>query len=213
MYRFFSLCFVLALCSACNRNAPTPPTNDNYDLIVNKNEEGQVLEEYQVLKNTQTQAGYYRSYYEDGTLLEHSFYTAGKLDSVQRFYHPKGSLKSEAMLKDGLYHGPFKEYYEDGTTRQEVNFVENAMQGEMRNYYPNGQLKEIVQFQDNVERGPFVEYYENGNLKAEGQYAGRSDAGLELVHGALKEYNEEGTLVRRKACEMGICKTVWTAED
>ena len=66
---------------------------------------------------------------------------------------------------------------------------------------------EEVAFEGNMENGPFKEFYENGKPKATGAYLEGDNE-----HGELLEYDTTGTLIARKQCDRGICKTLWTLE-
>ena len=59
-------------------------------------------------------------------------------------------------------------------------------------------------FVNNDENGPFREYYKNGNIKAEGTYINGPNE-----QGELKEYNEDGELIKIMSCTNGICNTIW----
>ena len=98
-------------------------------------------------------------------------------------------------------------YFESGQIKQEGVYKNGETIGEWKGYYENGQLKEIVTYSKNLENGPFKEYYKNGKLKTEGTYRdGDNEDGL------LKEYDETGTLIKKKECKMGVCNTIWSKE-
>ena len=78
------------------------------------------------------------------------------------------------------------------------------MDGVWKRYYDTGELREEVNFVNNDENGPFREYYKNGNIKAEGTYINGPNE-----QGELKEYNEDGELIKIMSCTNGICNTIW----
>lgn len=151
--------------------------------------------------------GVLRRYDPEGKLVEEVNYESDTLQGLRILYYSEGDTQTVETYDRGLFEGPWRTYYENGVLKQEGLYAGNQMTGEWRRYYQNGQLMEVVTFSGNAENGPFVEYYPNGKLKAEGAYL---DGDYE--HGLLKEYNEEGLLVRKAQCENGICRTIWRAE-
>jgi antitoxin component YwqK of YwqJK toxin-antitoxin module len=122
-------------------------------------------------------------------------------------------VESIEHYQKGEYHGKYQKFYESGQLKIEQEFVDGAMQGFSLRYYPNGVLEEKVTIRDSEENGPFWEYYENGNLKTEGSYAPSEDASfsdnVSLEQGELKEYDENGQLIRIADCNKGVCLTRW----
>ena len=179
-------------------------SNCSGELVQQKNDQGQVIEEYTVNKDG-LKDGIYKAYDDQGNLMEESQYKDGVLHGERKIFD-KGVLYSiETRVKDE-YEGPYKSYYENGQINMEGDYSDGAMNGPWKRYYPSGQLMEIVELVNNNENGPFVEYYENGNLKAEGNY---KDGDNE--HGLLKLYSEDGQLVKKMDCKEGICRTIWEA--
>ncbi len=182
----------------------------NTQIIEKKNDQGQVIERYQLItkNNKPVKEGFYERYDDSGRLLEKCVYKDDKLNGPRQLYQ-QGILESEEVRLNDLYHGDFKAYFPDGKIQLEASYIDNVMTGDVRVYYPSGKLKEIVRFADNVENGPFVEYYENGKLKAEGQYK-QLDGAVE--DGELKLYDTSGTLIKIMDCELGKCTTRWTKD-
>lgn len=143
----------------------------------------------------------------DNKKLEEAEYNGGTLNGKRTLFYENGQAEIVETYVDGVFEGSFLMYYENGQLKQEGNYKNGETVGEWKGFYQSGQLKEIVTFAKNAENGPFTEYHENGQLKTEGNYLnGDNEDGL------LKEYDETGTLVTKKDCKMGICKTIWKKE-
>ncbi|MEL6719235.1 MAG: toxin-antitoxin system YwqK family antitoxin [Bacteroidota bacterium] len=177
------------------------------ELVVEKNEEGVVLEEYTVKPKSQEKEGLYKSFDTNGRLIEEATYTDGKLNGERRLYYESGKVESIETYEKGTFNGRFLSFFEDGKVQLQGEYVNDNMEGEWTAYYENGQIKEIVQFEHNNENGPFIEYHEDGNLKAKGSYLNG-----DKEHGLLELYDESGTLERKMQCDNGHCKTTWVVE-
>lgn len=188
----------MAFLAACNSDIDTVETRD---------EQGKVKEVYTRSKKDFLKDGLYKRFFPNGTLHEEVRYVRDKMDGERKFYFENGVLESSESYRDGVIDGVYKKFYPNGVLQQQMQYVNGAIQGQSLSYYPNGVLKEKVMIRDNDENGPFVEYYENGNIKAEGTYANGP-----LEEGALKEYDENGVLVRTAECAQGRCTTVWKKE-
>jgi antitoxin component YwqK of YwqJK toxin-antitoxin module len=195
----FLLCSAVLLLASCT---------ETHDLVEVKDEEGNLLERFQVLKETYVKDGTYEAFYPSGAVLEEATYQNDTLQGTRTLYYENGQAQVVEEYDKGLFVGTFTAYHENGEVELRGSYEDNAMEGEWQAFYDNGQLKEVVQFTNNQENGPFIEYYANGNLKTEGNYLnGDTEDGL------LKEYNEEGVLIRKALCENGICRTTWTLES
>jgi len=143
-----------------------------------------------------------------GIVTDSCFYQDGKIHGVRKIWTEKGLLDIAETYQNGILHGQYITYYPDGKIKKTHEFVNNQIEGEVRQYYPGGQLKAVVQFKGNMENGPFKEFFENGNLSYEGFFEGG-----DFEQDTLKEYDQNGVLVRKMFCEKGICQTVWTPEN
>ena len=192
--------FILALLAlvACSSDIET---------VRNEDPASGIKEEFQRSKKTGQREGFYRKSTTSGVLLEEAFYTKDQLNGVRKLYNEEGRLIIEESHKDGVFEGPYKSYYPDGTLEIEGFYKANETSGTWKRYYPSGALMEEVAFEGNMENGPFKEFYENGKPKATGAYLEGDNE-----HGELLEYDTTGTLIARKQCDRGICKTLWTLE-
>ncbi|MBK8557104.1 MAG: toxin-antitoxin system YwqK family antitoxin [Lewinellaceae bacterium] len=180
------------------------------DTVEQKNDLGQ-KERFERRKKDGAKHGLYQRFFDDGTLAETATYVNDTLQGERRFYYPSGKVESLEHYRNGVLDGAFQKYSEKGNLVIQQQFVDGAMEGLSLRYYPNGQLEEQVTIVHNEENGPFVEYYENGNKKAEGTYAPDGE-GFSGEQGELREYDEQGELVRKADCIMGNCRTIWKKE-
>ena len=193
----FSFFIFLALFFACTGSA--------VETIETKDEQGRI-ERYQRRKKDFAKEGLYQKFHPDGkVVLKEAHYINDTLDGECKYFRPTGGLESIEHYVHGVLDGKYETYYENKQLQIEQTYVNGALQGLSTAYYPNGKVKEKVMLRDNDENGPFTEYYENGQLKAEGQYTPGEDGPLE--QGELKEYNEQGELVRVANCIDGVCLT------
>lgn len=182
--------------------------NDNLSKVEIKNTDGVIVEEYSIRRTDSVKTGIYKQFYDSGELYETGNYKEGILEGIRKLYYISGNLKTEETYKSGHFDGLWKGYYENGNLKLEGYYVNNSMEGEWKGYYENGELKEVVTFSNNLENGPFIEYYPNANIKAKGHYYEGDQE-----HGELLLYNEEGVLVKKMSCEIGVCRTTWTIKD
>ncbi len=182
--------------------------SEDIDKVEVKNANGIVIEEYNIRRTDGVRTGIYNLFYDGGELYETGHYKDGNLEGVRKLYYISGKLKTEETYKSGIFEGVWKSYYENGSLKLEGNYSNNSMEGEWKGYYESGELKEVVTFANNLENGPFVEYYPNNNIKAKGYYFEGDQE-----HGELQLYNEEGVLVKKMSCEIGVCRTIWTVKD
>ncbi len=175
-----------------------------------RDDEGR-LERFQRNKKDFAKEGLYQKFSAEGELLEEAHYHLNVLEGEKKYFYPNGNVESIEFYKNGQLHGKFKKFFEDGKLQLEQDFVNGVMQGLSIRYYPNGNVEERVTMVDNEEKGPFQEYYENGNLKTEGTYA-PSETESALEQGELKEYDENGVLVRVADCVDGRCTTRKTVD-
>ena len=163
--------------------------------------------EYSIDTKTKMKEGLFKRYFENGQLMEEATYLKDVLNGERKIFSPEGNLLSVENYQNGSYEGKFIAYAVDGHVEQEGQYTNNEMSGEWKTYYPGGQLKESVTFANNLENGPFKEYFPNGILKTEGNYKNG-----DREEGELREYQEDGTLLRIANCSIGRCTTTWRAD-
>lgn len=182
----------------------------NVETVETHDEQGR-LERYERNKKNYAKEGLYRKFHLNGNLQQEAHYMRDTLHGERRFFYENGVVETVEHLRNGTYDGKFQHFYPNGVLQLEQQYVNGALQGLSIRYYQNGVIEEKVTLRDNEENGPFTEYYENGNLKAEGHYIPGDDGPLE--QGELKEYDENGQLIRVAACTSGVCLTKWKKES
>lgn len=178
------------------------------EIVESMDSESGIKEVFERSRKSNLKEGYYRKIDSTGIMLEDAQYEMDQLNGTRKLFSAEGKLIIEETHKNGVFDGPYRTYHPDGTLELEGFYSNNETTGTWRRYYPNGQILEEVVFSGNMENGPFKEWYDNGKLKAEGSYLEGDNE-----HGELLEYDETGTLVTKKMCERGICKTIWTKES
>ena len=168
---------------------------------------GEKHEEYQYTGDS-LKHGFYKRFSKGGILMEEANYAEGKLNGERILYTDKGEREVIEVYENDILNGPFKEFHPNGKLKFSGVYTNNVLSGTVNVFYPSGKLKEEVQFAENMEDGPFKEFHENGKLKWEGTYRNGDNE-----FGQLKEYNEEGELIRKMMCdERAICTTTWTID-
>lgn len=200
----FSAFLLLLLIFSCSKKT---------EMVETKDEHGYTIKYFRSTENFAKQ-GSYTSFYPSGEKYEEANYVSDTLDGERKVYYKNGNVEILENYKMGAFTSPYQRFFEDGQLQQEGNYENNIAVGAWKKYYQNGQLEESVTLVDNEENGPFEEYYENGNLKAQGTYKGFDEiSSRPREHGLLQLYNEEGVLIKKMNCNLGICRTSWTLED
>lgn len=181
-------------------------TENNLETVESRDAEGR-LERWQRNKQDFAKEGLYQRFYPEGALAEEAHYVHDSLNGERKFFYKNGHVESVEHYQNGIFHGKYLKYNENGNLLIEQEFVNGTMQGLSLAYYPNGVLKEKYTMKDNEENGPFQEFYETGVLQTEGTYAPGKDGTAE--QGKLKQYDENGQLIRIADCKDGICLTKW----
>jgi antitoxin component YwqK of YwqJK toxin-antitoxin module len=176
------------------------------EVVENANPDGS-RERYERRKTDFAKQGLYQRFRADGSLAEEAYYAADTLEGERKYYYPNGTVESKEYYKKGMIDGKFQKFYENGSLQVEQVYVNGALNGASIGFYPDGVVKERVMLKNNEEDGPFTEYYPNGKLKAEGFYKATEEGSVE--HGELKEYDENGILIRIADCVNGACTTKW----
>ena len=189
----------------------TQACKEAVETIEVKNEEGVVIEKFQVLKENGKKHGEYKSFDEEGKIIESANFKKGLPEGKRIIYYPNGNPQEEENYENGFLVGDVISYYETGEVKARTPYIikegRNVLEGVIRTYYKNGQLVSEAEAKANEINGAFTEYYENGNIKAKGTQVTDDFLG-EVDHGRLEKYNEQGELVAVMDCNMGRCTTV-----
>lgn len=197
MNRFLLILMALFLFISCQRKKK----------VVTEHPDGYYKEVYYVIDDS-IRDGSYMKFYEHEILADSCSYVEGKIQGTRKLFSPQGYLEIEENYQEGIFHGPYITYYPNGQEKKIQEYVNNRIQGMVKEFYPDGRIKAEVTFVDNLENGPFTEYFENGYKHWEGFYQGG-----DFEQDTLKEYDQQGVLIRKLFCNKGVCQTVWTPAE
>ena len=198
MRHFIFSLVIFGLCLSCSQQTELVETEDEFGNVI----------KYTRNKKDYAKEGAFLLTTPGGVILEEANYIRDTLNGLRIMFYETGDTAVIEHYEMGKFVGPYKSFYVGGQLELEGSYIGNAMTGAWTRYYESGKLMEVVNFKDSEENGPFIEYYENGELKAEGSYLNGDNE-----HGELKLYDEQGSLVRKMNCKMGICRTTWEAES
>ena len=181
--------------------------------IVTYHETGEKYEEFKYIADS-LKHGRYRKYSPEGILLETSNYVNGKLEGERIIYNYQNGVKEVSEIyKNDLLEGRHLVFHANGEVQSMGVYKNNVLSGTVKFFDTSGVLKNEFQFVNNFEVIPFQEFHENGNLKWEGTKRYDHWMGINKDYGELKEYNEEGILIRKIMCdEKEICTTTWSVD-
>lgn len=142
--------------------------------------------------------GYFKWYYEDGTLKKTEKYEMGvlieapetaKIRFKQQFY-PNGEVKAEGTYRKGVKDGIHRTFdengevissaiYADGKVRAEgVYDADGNKQGLWKEYYPDGTLMAEGKYKNNEKVDVWKYYFEDGSLEQIGSFRAGKPNGL-----------------------------------
>ena len=189
--------FVLTTFVACS----------NKQFVEIKNKEGVVVESYFInKKHPEQKIGVYHKFYDDGKMLEESFFKDGKLNGKRTLFHPNGKIMQTENYIDNKYEGAFVAYYDNGNKQQAGFYKDNMMDSIWTNYYNSAKnnIKETVTMKENHVNGPYKGYSENGNLQATGNKKEIMD-GIDVFDGDVLLYDslQNNKIIRKLKFENG----------
>ena len=129
------------------------------------------------------------------------------LHGERKLFLSDGTLDIVEHYNFGQFSGLYEKYHPNGQVKFTGEYTNNVMAGLWKGYYQDGTLKEEVTMKNNEENGPFKEYHPSGALAVEGNFQNGP-----FEEGELKEYDDNGGLIARKLCHLGLCKEIWTSE-
>lgn len=98
------------------------------------------------------------------------------------------SVKVKAFRNNILFTGTTIEYDPSGAMIGEYEFLNGFMQ-KLQTFYVDGTVKTVLNFQNGTPNGKHIVFYPNGNIDREFAYK------KGLVHGEIRSYDSDGTLV------------------
>lgn len=181
--------------------------------IVTYYETGEKEEVYQ-FQGDSIKHGIYKRYAHTGILVEVATYKNGKLEGERILYNYETGVKEISEIYEAdLLEGRYIAFHANGEMQSFGVYKNNKLNGTVRFFDTSGLLKNEAQFVDNYEVVPFKEYYENGQIKWEGTKRYDHYFKTKKDFGELKEYSEDGKLIRKIMCdEREICTTIWSID-
>lgn len=157
--------------------------------------------------------GYWKTYDEEGNLLETLKYENGilipdpeelaKLD-IKREYHPNAQVKSVGSYSKGVKEGVHREYSMDGAVTgakifskgkvvgQGIVDAEGRRQGPWKEFYETGELRSEGRYKNGKRDGEWVFYYIDGKEEQRGSYfKGKPDGDWKWIYNNGQTWREE----------------------
>ena len=101
------------------------------ETVKNKDEEGNLVEQFTRRKADYAREGLYRKFYPSGKLQEQANFHNDTLEGERRLFYENGQVQIVEQYVDGQFHGPYRTFYENGQADVEGEYVDNSMQGFM----------------------------------------------------------------------------------
>jgi antitoxin component YwqK of YwqJK toxin-antitoxin module len=110
----------------------------------------------------QVKSGYYRSYFESGTLKVEATYEDRELVGVWKRYYENGNLEWKINYVDGYREGDYQLFYEDGSIKREGRNSKGKLNGEERRYLTGNILEWKGFYEDGILSKTWTKYDTNG---------------------------------------------------
>lgn len=145
-----------------------------------------VATEFVIDNETKKPNGFFKVYFEDGTLKEHKVFKKGLLWNIillkntdrevindigtlengtgtVKVYNEENNLKTIATYKDGILHGESIKYYNSGQIAMKGNYFDGSRCGKWYRYDKKGNLKENGEreFKIDCQKGQLNRKYRN----------------------------------------------------
>jgi antitoxin component YwqK of YwqJK toxin-antitoxin module len=111
----------------------------------------------------QNETGYYRSYYESGTIKVEANYLERELVGEWKKYYENGLLEWLVNYEEGYRQLAYKHFYENGDLKLEGNNFKDKLFGEEKRYLPNNVLEWIGSYKDGLFVKTWIKFDADGN--------------------------------------------------
>lgn len=101
---------------------------------------------------------------------EQSSTKTGKLNGLQKFFYPDGSLYLEANYRDSVAHGLSKQYFKNGQVFEEAVYVNGKIHGIKRTYYEDGKLSSETPYDSGRVHGVKKKFRKDGTVAYEAPF-------------------------------------------
>lgn len=109
------------------------------------------------------------SYFNDGEIMEESYYKNGKCES-EISYHKNGNIKSEKNFLNGKENGHIKIYYETGILWYNAEYKNGLQDGKIVSYDEKGNKVKESHLVKGEYEGSQTEWWPSGEIKAKREY-------------------------------------------
>lgn len=171
-----------------------------------------------------------KSWFANGKTKSEATYVNGEPEGRMTFWFPDGKKEIEGNAVNGDREGTWFYFNEDGTLQLQALYAKGELvkerkeNGTFKEYYDDDQLMSEVTYKKGKREGPFTEYHDNGRWVVkemapnpelgtpgdvervlEGQKKKREGTYVnDLLEGEVKEYDEQGKLVRTRRYVGGV---------
>jgi antitoxin component YwqK of YwqJK toxin-antitoxin module len=104
-----------------------------------------------------------RAYYDDGSIRVEAIWKDGRLDGAFVEYHRGGVVAQRGAYRDGERQGPWVFNYASGTREEEIEFDRGRRNGRFTSYHPNGRKKTEGRFCFGLQCGRWTSWDESGS--------------------------------------------------
>jgi antitoxin component YwqK of YwqJK toxin-antitoxin module len=113
--------------------------------------------------------GFWKEYYDNGTLRAEGKYIKDVKEGPWKYYHPNGMTDQEGSYRQGKPEGEWRWYYTGGQTLREESYYNGLADGMMTEYDEAGNIITKGEYLEGNEEGEW--YYRLGDNETEGSYA------------------------------------------
>ncbi|MBK8612249.1 MAG: toxin-antitoxin system YwqK family antitoxin [Flavobacteriales bacterium] len=182
--------------------------------------DGKVAEKATWVKGVQQ--GPFEQFFDNGQPKARSTYQKGQPEGTMTYFFPSGKKEIEGKMVNGDRDGTWYYFNEDGTVQIQIlyktgTYVKDRKEnGTFKEYYDQDKLKSEVTYKAGRKEGRFTEWNNDGawverpvKIGPDGMQKGDTERVLEgqtkkregtykndLLEGELKEYDENGKLIR-----------------
>ena len=120
--------------------------------------------------------GFWKEYYDDGTLRAEGKYNKDKKEGFWKFYQKNGVVEQEGNYKNGLPDGEWRWYYASEELLRDENYYDGLQDGLSTEYDEEGNVITKGEYIEGKENGEWV--YKSPNSEIDGTYADGMRNGL-----------------------------------
>jgi len=158
--KILSIIITLLAYMSCNAQDTIRKYNDSDSSII--------MVEFVVNNDTKKPDGFYKVYFENGTLREHRVFKNGHLWDIILLKTSDGRvIKDVGTLKNGT--GTVKNFDEKNNLQALTTYKDGILYGESIKYYDNGKIAMKGEYYDGHRCGTWYRYNKEGNLKENGE--------------------------------------------